>query len=357
MADTENWEAIYQDTRVPAAGPALTGFNVNIDQIITMTPQLLDHLNSSGGKLAGLRSRLIHAMEQCTAEEWIPDDMEVYEEITTFFSRYGSTALGGQAGIAAVHLKSLGIPEVFCIAPAMGEQTAGLVRAGGAAIPGTVSGRDMVHTILEYPPGLVPPAPGTVPRNNRFIISPQKSAATILLPKSDMVAIRERVSSCTRAFLSGYQYLSTIPEFSTAADQIRALKEANTALRVHIECVSVADRRVNDGIVKHILPAADSAGMNEHELTLLTGKQGDKSPAGRMQEILDLARATDLSRIHLHTYGYYLLVIKKSQAPPESSRAALLHAARVVARVAGRKSAGITPEGIAAVMEVADTFP
>jgi ADP-dependent phosphofructokinase/glucokinase len=297
-------------------------------------------------------------MEHCTAEEWLVTDRVQYDRFTEFFSGSGSLAMGGQAGIAALHLASLGAPRVLCLAPALGNVAAQLLAQQGVRVPRSSSmigeRPDDIHLIFEYGPGLVPLADGTLPRNNRFIASPEKTAESTLLEERFLREVLPEVSSCTRAFLSGYQYLHEKDEFARAADQIHVLRSGNPRMRVHIECVSVPAPAVIAGIRNHILPAADSVGLNENELSLLQGRPGSASPTGQVQGMLDLAEETGLTRVHLHTFGYYLQVTRKEHAMPEISRAALLFAARTAVKTAGGTGMGISPRGIGAVHEIAE---
>jgi ADP-dependent phosphofructokinase/glucokinase len=361
MEDEKYWAERYERVTAPPIQPVLVGFNVNLDQIIPVTKELLDSAGLRTGDLADLRSHLIHSMEHCTAEEWFVADPVKYARFMEYFSGTGSLAMGGQAGIAALHLAALGAPEVFCLAPALGRNAAEMLNDKGVRIPGSPPNAkacpDAIHLIFEYKPGLVPLAGGALPRNNRFIVSPKKTAENTLMKEKSLRAMLLKAAPCTRAFLSGYQYLHTEDEFCRAADQIRAIRTINHRMRVHIECVSVTDASVVEGLVHHILPAADSAGMNEHELSLMPGQDNDKTPAGMAQGILSLARTTGLARIHLHTFGYYLQVIRKDRAiQPERSLAALLNAAGVVARAAGGTGTRVSREGIGAVMQLEEVF-
>lgn len=358
--DEAYWAEEYRRVSVLPLNPTLVGFNVNLDCIIPVDSELLELPGFRSPELSELRSRLIHSMEHCTAEEWYVSDTDRFDRFTEFFSGTGSLAMGGQAGIAALHLKKQGVPEVTCIAPAIGKEAEKILAQHGVRVPGRVSGArvkpDTVHLVFEYRPGIVPLAVGAQPRNNRFIASPKKSEKNTLMDEETLRLLLPELSSCTRAFLSGYQYLRDEAEFIRAAGQIRTLKNANKSMRVHIECVSVTDAPVLRGLIHHILPAADSAGMNEHELGLLPGIGSSSTPSGMVQRMLTLARETGLSRIHLHTFGYYLLVIRKDRALPRLSQAALLFAARVVAEAAGGTGIGISAQGIAAVREIAGSF-
>ncbi len=358
--DEAYWTEEYRKVSIPTLNPTLVGFNVNLDRIIPVDSELLGLPGFGSDDLSELRSRLIHSMEHCTAEEWFVSDTDRYDRFLEFFSGTGSLTMGGQAGIAALHLKMLGVPEVICLAPAIGKDAGMILAQHGVHVPGRISGAraepDTVHLVFEYRPGMVPLAVGARPRNNRFIASPKKTAKNTLMDEEALRLLLPELSSCTRAFLSGYQYLRDEAEFVRAAGQIRALKSRNSRMRVHIECVSVTDAPVLRGLMHHILPAADSAGMNEHELALLSGTGSSSTPSGMVQRMLTLARETSLSRIHLHTFGYYLLVIRKDRAVVEISRAALLFAARVVAEAAGGTGTGISAQGIAAVREIAGSL-
>jgi ADP-dependent phosphofructokinase/glucokinase len=368
--DEGTWAELYEKTGTPFLHPVFIGFNVNLDRIIPVSRELLESADFRQGELKELRSHMVHSMEHCTAEEWFVPDPVHYARYTRYFSKTGSLAMGGQAGIAALHLAKLGNPNVICTAPDMGATTRELLKKGGVQVIEIPSregaGPDTAHLVFEYKPGLVPLAEGVLARDNRFIASPRKTGKNTLMPEKSLSETLPRISTCTRAFLSGYQYLQEEGEFIRAAHQIRLLKENNPNLRVHIECVSVTDERVLAGIVHHILPATDSAGMNENELSLMledskephrdSGKPDMRTSTGLLRGMLTLAEQTGLVRIHLHTFGYYLLVIKKDRCVPADSRTTLLYAARVVAEAAGGTGTSVSMSGQEAVDQIADVF-
>lgn len=356
--DQEYWETQYRKVQKPDLPPVLTGFNVILDRIIPVTANLLDPSGFCHGTLENVRSRLVRSMERCTAEEWYFDDPALYARLISCFAGAGTIALGGQAGISAAHLARLGAPDVLCIAPVIGPESARLLTERGVRVAGSGSSppADTVHHIFEYAPGLVPLAQGAIPRNNRFIVSPAKTAQGTLLPEAALAGLLPRLKNGTRAFLSGYQYLHTGEEFLRAAAQMRAIRDAGRDIRVHVECVSVTDRQVNAGIVHHILPAADSAGMNENELSLLLGHPVAPGPAGLADGVFELAEATGLARIHLHMYGCYLLAVREDRAVPDASRNALCYAARVTAEAACGTGMALSPQGMGAVDRLADVL-
>jgi ADP-dependent phosphofructokinase/glucokinase len=304
-------------------------------------------------------------METCTADELFVQDTVLYREFASHFR--GSTVIGGQAGIAAAQLASAGAPEVVCIAPSMGAVTQGMLRDTGVTVtgPATVSAGspDTVHLVFEHSPGLVPLAYGTVPRNNRFIVSPLHDPRTILLDGEMAGKFLEAASTCNRAFLSGYQYLTSDEECRIAADQLRMAKAQNPFLRIHAEWVTVADNAITGRFIRYILPCVDSLGLNERELGFLHhslgqpvhGGQAPLSAGSLARQATAICRAAGLVRLHLHTFGYYVVIFRDPH-DPERTRNALLFAARTVAQASPGEEPVIVPGGYQALEDAAGAF-
>ena len=365
------WEDLYQSLQKPQMDPVLTGFNANIDRIITVTPDILRSFKQSAVKGSGaIFDRLKKSMRYCSADEVFISEPSLYRELSGLFSRSGTLTMGGQAGIAAVHLRGLGIPSVTCAVPGAGKKTCALLQNAGAIPLAFESGAgdrpDIIHLIFEYSPDLVPVADGVVPRSNRFIVSPVHDASSVIIPKLSETSFLDQIASCQHAFLSGYQYLRTEQEFVTAARQIRLIRSAHPRMRTHVECVSGADRHVMAMMFRHIFPHTDSIGLNERELGLFmhvlrapdpaSASLLPSSPFACVRDAITLADATGVSRIHLHTFGYYILILKSSTCQPEVSRNALLLAARVTADTAGQGEQVLSPEGLLAYAAVRDIF-
>jgi ADP-dependent phosphofructokinase/glucokinase len=365
------WEDLYQTLQKPQLDPVLTGFNANIDRIIPVTSDLLrsfEHRAVQGFDV--MLPRLKQAMRYCSADEVFIREPSRYRELSESFSRSGTLSVGGQAGIAAVHLHRLGIPSVTCAVPSAGPETCALLRNAGANPLVFESGagdcHDIIHLIFEYPPDLLPLADGVIPRNNRFIVSPVHDSSTVIIPKAFENSFLEQIASCRRAFLSGYQYLRTEQEFVTAARQIRMIRSVHPHMRTHVECVSGADRHVMAMMLRHILPNTDSVGLNERELGLFmhalraadptSASLLPSSPVTSVRDAIALADATGVPRIHLHTFGYYILILKAETAQPELSRNALLLAARVTADTAGGDEQILSREGLLAYTAVREVF-
>jgi ADP-dependent phosphofructokinase/glucokinase len=369
--NTGVWEDLYQSLQKPQLDPVLTGFNANIDRIIPVTSDLLrsfEHRTVQG--FDTLLDQLKHSMRYCSADEVIIREPSRYRELSEPFSRSGTLSVGGQAGIAAVHLHRLGVPSVTCAVPSAGPETCALLR-NACANPLTFESEagdrpDIIHLIFEYFPDLVPVAEGVVPRSNRFIVSPVHDSSTIIIPKAFENSFLEQIATCRRAFLSGYQYLKTEQEFITAARQIRLIRRVHPCMRTHVECVSGADRDVMAMMLRHIFPHTDSIGLNERELGLFMhalrapnpASPGviPSSPVACVRDTIALAEATGVRRLHLHTYGYYILILKSEITQPEISRNALLFAARITADTAGLGDQVLSPEGLLAYAAIRDVF-
>lgn len=364
--DDRIWQKLYDNISYRPLNRTIVGFNVNLDRIITVDRELLrsELFNLPG--LSELRSRLLHSMRTCTAEEWFVTDTQTYQQYTRIFAEYGHLVIGGQAGIAAVHLASMGISDVLCIAHSVGPDTKKILdNAGVHLLDFKEVNRpsfDTIHLIFEYPPGLVPVADGVIPRNNRFIASPAHTPESVLMPVDNKNVFSAEISIYTRVFLSGYQYLQTDEEFAQAADSLLVMKKNNALMRVHVECVSVTDDKVINGFIHHILPVADSIGLNEHELVLLLHGLDSQnveqgifeiwSPIQLVNGALEACKKSGLKRLHLHTFGYYVLVLRNDCAHADVSLNALLYAAQAVARAAQGTHREISPAGISAYEEV-----
>ena len=346
---------------MPHLEPTVTGFNACIDRVIPVTAGLLASLGTSAVPGAEpLHRRLVQAMRNYMADEWFVTDPDMYRSLTALFWNTGSTAVGGQAGIAALHLRSVGVPSVTCVLPGAGPQVCALLQQAGISTldfgPKADLRTEAVHLVFEYPPGLIPPADGVTPRANRVIASPLHDPATVLVPAGAMGDFLASIAPCRRAFLSGYQYLRTEQDFITAAGQLSLIRDVHPGMRTHVECVTVADRSVLSLMLRHILPNADSIGLNERELFLLLQVLRGGSPAvpvagslpACVRGAISLAEATGVPRVHLHTFGYYLLVLDDGTAEPKRSRDALLLAALAAAGAAGGGEQQLSQEGVSA---------
>ncbi len=98
--------------------PVITGFNANIDRVIQLTPDLLRSFEQRDVPgFEAILPRLKQSMRYSAADEVFIKEPSAYLELSEFFSHSGTLSLGGQAGIAAVHLRSIGVPSITCAVP------------------------------------------------------------------------------------------------------------------------------------------------------------------------------------------------------------------------------------------------
>jgi ADP-dependent phosphofructokinase/glucokinase len=80
------------------------------------------------------------------------------------------------------------------------------------------------------------------------------------------------------------------------------------------------------------------------------------SPVQQVNGALEIGKKSGLKRIHLHTFGYYVLVIRNDCVHPEASLNALLVASRAVAQAAQGTYTEISPFGISAYHDIEKRF-
>lgn len=309
-------------------------------------------------------------MRYCTAEEWFVKKPDQYRRYSDAFSSQGRLVIGGQAGIASLHLAGISGGRVVCVMPLRSPEVSRHLTRAGVIVPdlasGTTPDQEKIHLVFEYAPCLVSPAPGIMPRHNRFIVSPVHKPSSVLIPKSSLEDFLRSAKTCTRGFFSGYQYLRTCREFLAAADQLGQMKDRNASLRVHVEWVSVTAEKVSRLCAQYIFPGADSLGLNGHELMCLLMhlalpvdggcKEGDIHSVQLIEGALCLSQELGLKRLHVHTHGYYVQVLRNAGNDPAVSRNALLYAAQETARAARGKNTVLSSEGIQAVNMAAGVF-
>jgi ADP-dependent phosphofructokinase/glucokinase len=297
-------------------------------------------------------------------------DPSVFPALSGFFSTTGSLAPGGQAGIAAIQISRLNVAPVTCAVPGTGPLTRTMLQDAGinplSFGPEASDNPDRVHLVFEYDPGLVPVARGVVARSNRFIVSPAHDPSEVIIPEEQETAFLEQIAGCRRAFLSGYQFLKTEQEFVTAARQLVRIRSVHPRMRTHVECVSGVLPQIHPLLLEHILKKTDSIGLNEQELGIFTRALGRpeknspgvprSSPVALVQDAINLAHATGVLRLHLHTFGYYILVKKPGTGQPELSRNALLFASQEAAGAAGGSRPIMSQDGLRAYADIRTAF-
>ncbi|HSQ93552.1 MAG TPA: hypothetical protein VLL74_04585, partial [Methanoregula sp.] len=104
--ELEPWPDLYRTLRTPRMEPVMTGFNVNLDRSIPVSQEVLDLLLRCHTELPGFLRRFWRSLRLCTADEFFVQDTARLLGFSSQFSRSGTLSVGGQAGIAALHLRA-----------------------------------------------------------------------------------------------------------------------------------------------------------------------------------------------------------------------------------------------------------
>jgi len=213
----------------------------------------------------------------------------------------------------------------------------------GMEVAGGQLQQDDVHLIMEYKRGEKWDSV-EAPRANRFILHHDLN--------NPLVSSLEEFSAAVTLFkpnlfvVGGLQMMDNFPfREGERLARILAIKEQMMSMsqdvRIHFEMASFVDSSLMAELVEHIIPQADSLGMNEQELpnlhSLLTKGEvsvvSDSNP--RIASVLDqmrevqalLSRDTGsnrpVTRIHVHTLAYQAIMVTKDSAWKNTGAAAV----------------------------------
>lgn len=215
---------------------------------------------------------------------------------------------------------------------------------------------DDIHLILEYK---VNDKWGkyVVQRANRFIVHSDHLNPYLSSLESFSKHIKEKQPRLI--IVSALQMLDNFPyKEGVREKRMNALRKVlentpETSL-IHFEMASFGEVKMMESLMENVIPFADSLGMNEQELPNILSmvKYGeiiqvaDSNPRtavtlDQIREVFDFYKRNSkrgLSRIHLHTLSYQIMLIKKG-SPWKNSKAGAAKASLVVHRhVCGTKN-------------------
>ncbi len=259
--------------------------------------------------------------------------------------------LGGQAGIIANQLTLLGAQGILYCKPLSSHLTSFFSpRVKFPVVSRSSSGGNLnfvsvkeasrrgdetiSNWIIEFKAGDLLKFGGQIyvaPRSNRLILSSHKAAAQ-QFDDNIVHLLPELGRLVDAAIISGYHSLEQRYSDGTTYDYYLSLEElylrmlrAHKHIPIHVEFVSTpAAKNIDKSIYAHITKHVDSLGLNEVELVELTDKLGFPALAraiARNENVVTLHAAAekvmkqlDLQRIHVHSFGYSLILVKKSTA-------------------------------------------
>lgn len=333
----------------------ILGFNVNLDKIIEITPEILEEIligfESPGLLLAessppeiksikDLMCSLINTIKAGKADEslvsseetcvWIEDQFQIHK-----------TQIGGQAGIMANLLPKIGIKNILLNLPFYSNEVIKLLDSSikiSDEYENTMDRKKqeyenckiepISHYVFEFKEGIYHVGNKKIhcKRPNRFIASFDEVNSELKLSKNFIDYSTSSIQNYSLAVISGFHLIK--PQISSLAYSemfkpvktlLRTWKEVNPSLNIHLELTVTKDKKLRNTIIKEIFPLVNSIGMNEQELLLLlevqhppiyTKIKDNLNPINLFKGLLKVLEVFQDKHFMLHNFGYYLSLSK-----------------------------------------------
>lgn len=307
----------------------ICAYNVNLDAVHSVRGSelsgLLSRLNASPkieiperiSSVDDFLSGLLFCMKTGSGAELFIDDQEVASAIKNSFS-WGNR-LGGNAGNMANVLAALGAEPVLNV-PALTKKLASLLdpnirvpmnRKLASPADAVRDDEGPVHFVLQFGKGEVAKAPGEdiiSPRENRLIATYDDLNRRIYTDPDFDAYCEEQLDEVDGALVAGF-HLVPYSNYKELLDrrisQIGLWKRKRPDLFIHAEMGNFQMPEIAMYLLERL--QADSIGMNEDELAMLTGFE----PGWR--GIIEAARRVmsrfKISRVCVHTREYVVSAV------------------------------------------------
>lgn len=301
---------------------------------------------------------LIFSFVNGSALQLMIDSKEVYEWIMKTFGT-GTLRLGGTSANMAKGLVPFPFEKILVYVYPLKKEIAtlfpnskNLFVVGKKGLDHPINaydgeGIDAIHWIFEFSEGQSITINGktyTCPRSNRFIASwnPVNSKLEVRDPfKSYVIDHAEEIS---HFLVSGFHIMQDIyPDGETIEDRIdellkfiKAVKDKNSKMKFHLEFASIRRDRVRKAVEEKLFSRFDSLGLNEVELSWIArdmgydGKDILNLDVERISRVISKIMKGNLSRVHFHALGFYLLALRNYDL--ESQKKALAFASLAAAQ-------------------------
>lgn len=325
-----------------------TAFNTNIDAILKIKGNVLkklivennislndlENISLSGfSKPSDVIIGIVKCFSRGIAEEWVTDDIDVYNWMDTNLG-YDHLQMGGQAGIIANALALLGVKKVITHTNShpklQAQQFLNLENLFGLNYEGKLEKAvnitretdiPLIHWIIEFDKGDRFEIDGKIfscPKSNRFIATYDPLNMKLVMNKGFIGYLNTH--KINYLLLSGFHPLlesnGGVDLVKNAVPVLQKWKKYNSSLIIHLEIASTQDKAVRKAIVKYIVPLVDSVGLNERETIDLLNIMGQKTLANRIEKntcspllfeaLLFLKKTLKMKRIQLHMFGLYM---------------------------------------------------
>ncbi len=357
---------------------AATAFNTNIDAVIKISASRLKELISEQGlslaELEDIKETKIKTTQDVVkgifkcfkngiAEEWITEEKSVYDWMNNTIG-YDRLQIGGQGGIVANALATVGIQKVYAHTNSLPKlQAEQFVKKDnllsfnekGEPLPAYLADRTediaLIHWIIEFDKNDILEIEGQkfkCPKSNRFIATYDPLNLKLITDKHFMSYMHK--NPVEYVVLSGFHALTSNNNGEALIEGIlpdlKKWKEQSPEAVFHLEVASTQDKIIRKAIIDKVAPLMDSIGINERETIDILEVIGEEELAKKCQErttsenlfagIVKIKEKTKVARIQLHMFGLYLTLQDKGfKITPEANLRGMMTAATIAAAKAG----------------------
>ncbi len=333
----------------------ILGFNVNLDKIIEITPEILEEIllnfefpnlfltkssPSEINSIEDLMCSLINAIKTGKADESLIFSEEICVWIEDHF-RVHKTQIGGQAGIMANFLPKIGVNNILLNLPFYSNEVTRLLDSSIKILEENENTTDhrkkeydrskiepISHYVFEFKEGIYQVGNKKIhcKRPNRFIASFDEINSELKLSKKFIEYSNSSIQNYSLTVISGFHLIKPkIPSLTYSKmlkpviTLLRTWKELNPSLNIHLELTVTKNKKLRNTIIKEIFPLVDSIGMNEQELLLLlevqhpsiyTTIKDNLNSINIFEGLLKVLEVFQDKHFILHNLGYYLFLSK-----------------------------------------------
>ena len=360
---------------------AVTAFNANIDAVLKISGlKLKKMINDLGMTLEDLENieqtkiftpqDVVKGIFKCfkngIAEEWITEEKPVYDWLNENIG-YDRLQIGGQGGIVANALATLGIKNVVAHANSLPKlQAEQFVKKdnlvsfdeNGSIKPAYLINREndiaLIHWIIEFDREDTIEIEGKTfkcPKSNRFIATYDPLNLKLIIDKPFMDYVQNNKTEYV--ILSGFHALTSnndgVNLVKNVVPELKKWKENSKDAVFHLEIASTQDFDVRKAIIYEIVPLMDSIGVNERETIDVLEAIGEEYLAERCKTkttaenlfagIVKIKEKLNVKRVQLHMFGLYITLQDTGfKITPEQNLKGMMTAATVAAAKAGTGS-------------------
>lgn len=348
---------------------ALSAFNVVTDYVAHLDPEKLSHqlqkhpenvrkkihsqsledVRHASDEAAALAS-LVHGLRSGKATRTVASP-EALKSLHDAFGEPKEKRIGGQGALMALQMRELGAKSLLYPAwlsveqaqllpddigiPVAKKKAVKIVKPTKAARPEDPT---QISWIFEFKRGDTLAFEGETivcPRDNRVIIA-YPATYTPAFKKDLEPGLSKLSKEINVAFLSGFHVLKTKTykdALKTISRQLAAMRKANKNLRLHYEFVAMEEDEIEKAALLTLGKYVDSLGLNEVELMEVLTHLGFKKEAKDIEKnetggtLYEGARRVleklKLRRIHVHSIGYGIVLLQKTEDPEKARDGAL----------------------------------